>query len=74
MEEAGVNLAEMNKLLLMKVEELTLYSIQLEKEVEAVRSSESEVRREMEKMTEDRRRETDEMKERLSKLEALLLK
>ncbi len=33
MEEAGVNLAEMNKLLLMKVDELTLYSIELEKEV-----------------------------------------
>ena len=33
MEEAGVNLAEMNKLLLMKVEELTLYSIELEKKV-----------------------------------------
>jgi hypothetical protein len=31
MEEAGVNLAEMNKLLLMKVEELTLYSIEQEK-------------------------------------------
>jgi hypothetical protein len=30
MEEQGVNLAEMNKLLLMKVEELTLYTIQQE--------------------------------------------
>jgi hypothetical protein len=29
MEAAGVNLAEMNKLLLMKVEELTLYMIAL---------------------------------------------
>ena len=34
MEEAGVNLAEMNKLLLMKVEELTLYSIEQEKKIE----------------------------------------
>ena len=57
MEEAGVNLAEMNKLLLMKVEELTLYSIQLEKEVKRqkvevgkVRSSESEVRKEIEEL------------------------
>ncbi len=31
MEATGVNLAEMNKLLLMKVEELTLYSIEQEK-------------------------------------------
>ena len=44
MEEAGVNLAEMNKLLLMKVEELTLYSIQLEKEVKEVRSAEAKAR------------------------------
>ena len=58
MEEAGVNLAEMNKLLLMKVEELTLYAIEQEKKIE--------------KMTEDRRRETEEMKERLAKMEALL--
>ena len=34
MEESGVNLAEMNKLLLMKVEELTLYSIEQEKKIE----------------------------------------
>ena len=34
MEEVGVNLAEMNKLLLMKVEELTLYSIEQEKKIE----------------------------------------
>ncbi len=59
MEATGVNLAEMNKLLLMKVEELTLYSIELEKEVkrqkaemEEVRSSESEVRKEMKKEVE----------------------
>ena len=36
MEKAGVNLAEMNKLLLMKVEELTLYSIELEKRDKAI--------------------------------------
>ena len=33
MEQAGVNLAEMNKLLLMKVEELTLYLIEMEKQL-----------------------------------------
>jgi hypothetical protein len=37
MEEQGVNLAEMNKLLLQKVEELTLYSIELEKARRLVR-------------------------------------
>ncbi len=66
MEEAGVNLAEMNKLLLMKVEELTLYAIEqkavaekneaevdrLKAEMEEVRSSESEVRKEMKKEVE----------------------
>ncbi len=52
MEATGVNLAEMNKLLLMKVEELTLYSIELEKKVEKVRSSESAVRKEMEEKVE----------------------
>jgi len=34
MEEEGVNLAEMNKLLLQKVEELTLYAIELKAESE----------------------------------------
>ncbi len=34
MEKEGVNLAEMNKLLLQKVEELTLYSIELKKELD----------------------------------------
>jgi predicted RNase H-like nuclease (RuvC/YqgF family) len=81
MEEAGVNLAEMNKLLLMKVEELTLYAIEQKAEVERlkaevgkVRSSESEVRKEIEKMTEDRRQETEELEERLAKMEALIEK
>ncbi len=35
MEEQGVNLAEMNKLLLQKIEELMLYSIQKDKEVKS---------------------------------------
>lgn len=37
MEEQGVNLAEMNKLLLQKVEELTLYVIELKKENAAIK-------------------------------------
>ncbi|MFW5752373.1 MAG: hypothetical protein ACOCW8_03440 [bacterium] len=36
MEDSGVNLAEMNKLLLQKIEELTLYAIEKEKEVEGL--------------------------------------
>ncbi len=36
MEEQGVNLAEMNKLLLQKVEELTLYLIEKDKEVKSL--------------------------------------
>ncbi len=85
MEEAGVNLAEMNKLLLMKVEELTLYSIEQEKKIEArdekVESLELKVeelsdekramRGEIRKLKEDRRRVT-ELEERLVKMESLL--
>ncbi|MCT4644081.1 MAG: hypothetical protein N4A74_03775 [Carboxylicivirga sp.] len=88
MEETGVNLAEMNKLLLMKVEELTLYAIEqkseaerLKAEVSEVRSSESEVRRELEEERDERRAMRSEMEkmkegmeERLAKLEALLTK
>ena len=37
MEAKGVDLAEMNKLLLMKIEELTLYAIEKEKEVQGLR-------------------------------------
>jgi hypothetical protein len=72
MEEAGVNLAEMNKLLLMKVEELTLYVIEKDKEVESLELK-------VEELTEDQRRETEEMNdelnkqnERLAKMESLL--
>ncbi len=38
MEEGGVNLAEMNKLLLMKVEELTLYLIEQQKEINELKN------------------------------------
>lgn len=38
MEAEGVNLAEMNKLLLMKIEELTLYVIEKEKEMQEIRN------------------------------------
>ena len=36
-EECGVNLGEMNKILLEKVEELTLYMIQMDKELKSLR-------------------------------------
>ncbi len=66
MEEAGVNLAEMNKLLLMKVEELTLYSIEQEKKIEA--------RDEKVESLELKVEELRKMEERLVKLEELLSK
>ncbi len=74
MEMAGVNLAEMNKLLLMKVEELTLYSIELEKEVKRQKAEVEKVESlelKVEELSEDRRRVT-ELEERLAKLEALV--
>jgi hypothetical protein len=64
MEEAGVNLAEMNKLLLMKVEELTLYAIEQDKKHEI----ESQALRDEIKQL-DR-----ELRERLCQLEKLLTK
>jgi hypothetical protein len=42
MEEKGVNLAEMNKLLLMKVEELTLYMIELRNEINALKTAQND--------------------------------
>ena len=77
MEEAGVNLAEMNKLLLMKVEELTLYAIEKDKEVESLEfkvvelmENRRRVTKEIEKVREDRRA----FEERLEILESLLIK
>ena len=62
MEEQGVNLAEMNKLLLQKVEELTLYVIDLEKENDL----KEEARRK-------EQGEREKLEERLERLEKLLL-
>ncbi len=50
MEKSGVNLAEMNKLLLMKIEELTLYSIDLEKKDKEIIGK---LEKEIEKMSEE---------------------
>jgi hypothetical protein len=41
MEKNGVNLAEMNKLLLQKIEELTLYAIERDKEVRKLKEERS---------------------------------
>ncbi len=42
MKAEGVNLAEMNKLLLMKLEELTLYMIRQQKEIDQLKSARNE--------------------------------
>jgi len=68
MEAQGVNLAEMNKLLLQKVEELTLYTISQEEKL----NQKSE---RIEKLEEARRKEQverEKMEKRLEKIEALL--
>ncbi|MCW3789222.1 hypothetical protein [Plebeiibacterium sediminum] len=62
MEASGVNLAEMNKLLLQKVEELTLYTIEQEKKLSEIAVL--------------RQKEEDErvvLEERLAKLEKIIL-
>ncbi len=69
MEEKGVNLAEMNKLLLQKIEELTLYSIQQNSELK-------NLMHENKQLIKDNKNESIERKkleERLAKIEALLL-
>ncbi len=71
MEATGVNLAEMNKLLLMKVEELTLYSIELEKKIQVRDEKVESLELKVEELKEDRRRVT-ELEERLVKMESLL--
>ncbi len=43
MEEQGVNLAEMNKLLLQKIEELTLYMLQQQKEIDELKLFKNEM-------------------------------
>ncbi len=66
MEASGVNLAEMNKLLLQKVEELTLYTIELKK-----RDKEKEEK--LVKIENKRIKDKREVYDRLAKLESLLL-
>ncbi|MFW6327943.1 MAG: cell division protein ZapB [Bacteroidota bacterium] len=68
MEASGVNLAEMNKLLLMKVEELTLYAIEKEKKVEELQEKGAKQKAIVEQLKKDSQKTTA----RLEKIEALL--
>ncbi len=63
MEASGVNLAEMNKLLLLKIEELTLYAIDKEKEVLELKEKD---KKQAEKM--------EALEERLFSIEQLLMR
>ncbi len=77
MEEQGVNLAKMNKLLLQKVEELTLYQIEKDKEVKKIKEArrrEHEERENLKEALSEEQRARGEMEKRLTKMEALLIK
>ncbi|CAL2059558.1 hypothetical protein [Tenacibaculum sp. 190524A05c] len=62
----GIELGEMNKKLLEKIEELTLYTIQQDKEIKALKKQDSK----LEKLE----KENQELKDRLSKIEKMLSK
>nr|WP_321450317.1 hypothetical protein [uncultured Carboxylicivirga sp.] len=72
MEEKGVNLAEMNKLLLQKVEELTLYAIEQEAEAKKSQAEVTILKAEIEEERKERRVMRFEMEERFIKLENIL--
>jgi hypothetical protein len=61
MEEDGVGLAEMNKLLLQKVEELTLYVIDQKKKIEALEATNREI--------DDLKMKLDQVMKKLNKIE-----
>ncbi len=62
--ENGVKLGEMNKKLLEKIEELTLYTIQQEKEIQKLKSQKEDIK--------EVKKENRELKNRLDKIEELL--
>jgi len=70
MEADGVNVAEMNKLLLQKVEELTLYSIQLKKDNLDL----SEKQNRQEKQLGLQKEEIEKQKTKLNELKSLELR
>ncbi|MFY7671969.1 hypothetical protein ACOSP6_12860 [Tenacibaculum sp. MEBiC06402] len=65
-EKNGIELGEMNKKLLEKIEELTLYTIQQEKEIKALKKQDSKLQK-LEK-------ENQELQDRLTKIEEMLSK
>jgi hypothetical protein len=74
MEKNGVNLAEINKLLLQKIEELTLYAIERDKEVRRLkedRSRETEVREKLEEKMELLKTEESRQKKEIKKLKEI---
>jgi hypothetical protein len=76
MEKNGVNLAEMNKLLLQKIEELTLYAIEREKEVRELKAEGNRQKERLEQKemdVEELAVKVESQEKRLIKVEALLL-
>jgi hypothetical protein len=75
MEKDGVNLAEMNKLLLQKIEELTLYAIEKEKEVRELKAEGNRQKERLEQKEMDVEGlavKVESQEKRLIKVEALL--
>ncbi len=76
MEENGVNLAEMNKLLLLKIEELTLYAIDKDNRIQELEAERAKQKAEVETQKEkvkSQNEKVESLEERLAKIEALLL-
>ncbi|MGQ1786757.1 MULTISPECIES: hypothetical protein [unclassified Saccharicrinis] len=70
MEEQGVDLAEMNKLLLQKIEELTLYAIQQDGEIRELRKGNIEKEKERKELEQ----EICMVREELKAIKALIIK
>ncbi|WP_068473230.1 hypothetical protein [Saccharicrinis aurantiacus] len=65
MEEEGVNIAEMNKILLQKVEELTLYIIDKDNEI-------TQLKQHLKNIENNEHNKQNQLEQRLAKIEALL--
>ena len=73
MEKTGVNLAEMNKLLLQKIEELTLYAIDKENRILELEAAGESQKAGIEEIRREESKARKALEERLAKLEQLLL-
>jgi hypothetical protein len=83
MEASGVNLAEMNKLLLQKIEELTLYAIEKDKEIltlkekqkeeDEIRNEQNEEMKSMRSQIKKMEEEKIKINERLNVIESMLI-